>query len=136
MRVGRVHERLDDGSWRDFFMVLTDHDVSFHTAPPVIARDLATPVASYPLLALRYATGKRPVAPGDPPLDRREKEEGCFFIRLPNGLRHYFSAGSVATERLWAHEFHQRSEQAVRLINVSRGPSWPTPRSPLSHSSS
>lgn len=61
LRMGRVHERLGDGSWRDFFMVVTDFDVSFYTSLPTTNSDLDHAIVSYPLLATRYVSGKRQI---------------------------------------------------------------------------
>ncbi|EDQ90810.1 uncharacterized protein MONBRDRAFT_6698 [Monosiga brevicollis MX1] len=63
LRMGRVHERLADGTWRDFFMVLTDHDVAFYNAAPSKSEDLRHAVTAYPLLAVRYVSGHRKVDP-------------------------------------------------------------------------
>eukprot|EP00054_Salpingoeca_dolichothecata_P014971 m.85327 g.85327 ORF g.85327 m.85327 type:complete len:536 (+) comp21261_c0_seq1:71-1678(+) len=116
LKMGRVHERLENGEWRDFFMVLTDHDLSFYSHPPGIAADLDVAVSSYPLLTMRYVSGKRAVEPGDPANDARENEEGCFFLRLATGVRHYFSAGSKNTEKEWAQLIKERTHRAVMTI--------------------
>eukprot|EP00730_Choanoeca_flexa_P014446 TRINITY_DN6322_c0_g1_i1.p1 TRINITY_DN6322_c0_g1~~TRINITY_DN6322_c0_g1_i1.p1 ORF type:complete len:529 (+),score=93.40 TRINITY_DN6322_c0_g1_i1:36-1622(+) len=116
LRIGRVHERLDNGTWRDFFMALTDHDVSFHKAVPCNPTDFEHAVATYPLLAVRYVTGKRQLDGHDQELDAREQEEGTFYIRLPNGKRHYFSAGSPKCEQSWQRLFQERCDNAVRLV--------------------
>lgn len=83
------------------------------------SRDLSDGIASYPLLVCRYRSGpvccrsaharrpaprpdsspasgpvsQRALREGEPLLDRRERSEGCFCLRLPNGVRHYLSAG-------------------------------------------
>ena len=49
-----------DASWRDLFLVLTDHDVALYSSPPVQATDLNQPrYGPYPLLAVRFLKGAR-----------------------------------------------------------------------------
>ena len=49
---------------------------------------------SYPLLALRYVSGKREVLSDATPYDARELQEACFVLRLPGGASHYLSVGA------------------------------------------
>eukprot|EP00049_Salpingoeca_infusionum_P003566 m.67953 g.67953 ORF g.67953 m.67953 type:complete len:528 (-) comp12181_c0_seq4:539-2122(-) len=113
---GRVHERSVKGTWKDFFMVVTDHDVGFCSSPPSLPEHLEYPVAAYPLLATRFISGKRALEEGDPPHDQRENEEGCFTLKLPDGVFHYFSAGSPECRDRLERVFQERTDQAVEIM--------------------
>eukprot|EP00043_Microstomoeca_roanoka_P010806 m.102258 g.102258 ORF g.102258 m.102258 type:complete len:527 (-) comp15006_c0_seq2:831-2411(-) len=114
VHIGRVHERKSDGSWIDRFLVLTDHDVGLYSAPPTTPIELDHPrTGCFPLLALRFVLGARKPHAADP-LDAREKDGGCFSLKIAGGLQVYLCAGSREMTSRWKTMFEQRTDNAVR----------------------
>ncbi|EGD81694.1 hypothetical protein PTSG_02407 [Salpingoeca rosetta] len=118
VHIGRVHERLTDGTWRDLFLVLTDHDIALHTSPPTQPSDLDHPRwGGFPLLATRLVKGTRkPTA--DDPLDARELEQGCFMLKVCGGLSFYLSAGSPEMALRLRVMIEKRTDAAVRTAGA------------------
>eukprot|EP01147_Barroeca_monosierra_P000130 gene130-3521_t len=129
VHIGRVHERLSDGVWRDMFLVLTDHDCAFHLSPPISADDLTRPYyGPYPLLACQFSMTSRKASLLDvglfgllafkPPLDAREREESCFLIKTSSGMTAYLSAGSTKMAHRWQNMFEQRTDTVVQKLGA------------------